>query len=425
MVEFFSKKTHAKAQRTQRRKGRFTTQLRGFNFFFASLRSLRLCVSLFSILILCALPLFGHSQTRPWWYSMEQGKLSFRSGDYGRALMSFEDSRRQRHDMYERMEQDFINLLSINEVRRLGDSLDWVERFANERHYTAAIAALEELYYRVPKSSLNNSAAAALAALGRLKEYPEAEFWIGETYRVEGELGLALSQFRKAYSKRELFENPDFQIDIQYKIAEILFTRQEYREFERVLLSVIMDTDTLWANIVAAGQNPNERIPYAQASASFAGQAITRTLENEGPDRFLALYRYDNNRAEKAHRLLGFYYALTGRPAAQPHLTFAFLIQNSVIIGECIRRQYDFTFTNLGALAQELNSNPLLASYAKETEYYKTAYYLAASIYRNGKSSAAGALWAFLAEQPAAGEWRSRAVRQMRNPYLEPVVEMP
>jgi hypothetical protein len=54
-----------------------------------------------------------------------------------------------------------------------------VERYSYDRHYTAAAAALEELYYRIPKTSLNNSALAALAALGRLKDYPEAEFWIG------------------------------------------------------------------------------------------------------------------------------------------------------------------------------------------------------------------------------------------------------
>jgi hypothetical protein len=375
--------------------------------------------------MLCALPLFSQTALQPWWLTLEQGKHHFRNGDYGRALLSFEDARRQRFAVYERMEQDFINLLSITEVRRLGDSLEWVERYAHERHYTAAITALQELYYRVPKSSLNNSALAALAAIGRLKDYPEAEYWLGETYRAEGELAIAISQFRKAYGMRGLLENRDFDIDLQYKIAGILRTRQEYREYERVMLSIIMEKDTLWANIAAAGQNPDERMPYEQASASFASQAIARALENEGPDRLLTLYRYDNQRVEEAHRQLGLFYALTGRPSAQQHLTFAFLIQNSVIIGECIRRDFDFTFTTLSALADEINRNPLLASYVRETEYYRTAYFLADSLYRNGKAAPARQLWAFLAEQPAAGEWRNRSIRQIRSPYLEPIVEMP
>ena len=277
-------------------------------------------------LFTCAAAGFGQTAVQPWWLSLEQGKVSFRSGDYGSALLYFEDARRQRRAMYERMEQDFINLLSINEVRRLGDSLDWVERYANERHYAAVTAALEELYYRVPKESLNNSAAAALAVFGRLKDYPEAEFWIGETYRVEGELGLALSQFRKAYVQRELFENQGFDMDLQYKIAGILKTRQEYNEMEKLYLSIINTSDTLWQNAARADQQRDTAIPYAQASASFASQAMTRTLENDGVSRFLTLYRYNNVRVEEAHRLLGFYYAVSGRPSAQQHLMYAFLI---------------------------------------------------------------------------------------------------
>lgn len=396
-----------------------------------------LCLILF--LLVFASPLFGQSPAQPWWLSLEQGKLKFRSGDYGAALLSFEDARRQRRAVYEQMERDFINLLSVGEVRAIGDALDWVERYSNERHYIAASAALEELFYRVPKEALNNSTSAALEAFGKLQNYPEAEYWIGEVYRVEGELPLALSQFRKAYSMRELFEDTGFGTTLQYKIAGILLTRQEYNEMEKVLHSIINDYDTLWTNAARAettrasqsaalqnstGRNP-EPLPYAQASASFARSAMTRTLENEGINRFFELYRYNNAVVEQAHRRLGFYYAVSGRPAAQEHLMFAFLIQNTTIMEEVKARKYNFTFTNLSALSEEINKNALLLSYINEVEYFKTAYYLGNSLYRNGKTSNARSFWEFLASQPQAGEWHNRAVMQLRNPRLEPVVEMP
>ena len=41
---------------------------------------------------------------RDWWYTLERGKLMFRQGDYGNALLAFEDARRQRRVMYERLE---------------------------------------------------------------------------------------------------------------------------------------------------------------------------------------------------------------------------------------------------------------------------------------------------------------------------------
>jgi hypothetical protein len=163
---------------------------------------------------------------------------------------------------------------------------------------------------------------------------------------------------------------------------------------------------------------------------------MTKTLTEQGVNRFLELYRYNNNAVEKAHRLLGYYYAVRGRPSAEPHLMFAFLIQNTIIMEEAKRRQYDFSFTtqpavrenqvrNLSELAQIINRNPLLASYAEEVEYYKTAYYLSTSLYRNGKTSVARSLWNFLASVPQAGEWRNRAINQLRSPHFEPIIEMP
>jgi hypothetical protein len=104
---------------------------------------------------------------------------------------------------------------------------------------------------------------------------------------------------------------------------------------------------------------------------------------------------------------------------------FAFLIQNTTIIEEIRRRRFDFTFTNLPALMEEVNKNQLLLSYIDEVEYFKTVYYLGAALLRNGHSSVALSLWSFLATQPQAGEWHSRAVLQLRNPRPESIIERP
>ncbi|MCL2276657.1 MAG: hypothetical protein FWC21_02040 [Treponema sp.] len=395
---------------------------------------------IFFLLTLTA-PLF--SQTSPWWLSLEYGKQRFRSGDFGRALMFFEDARRGRRAMYEQMERDLINYLSVSEVRRLGDSLEWVVRYSYDYRYNAASKAFEELFYRVSRDSLNNSANAALTAVGKLKDYPEAEYWIGEVYRTEGELSLALSQYRRAYAARANLEDSGFSVTLQYKIAGILRIRTEYNEMERTLLSIITSLDTLWINAsraaaaaISSGSSQGISVPYDQASASFARSAMTRTLETEGVDRFLEMYRYNNTIVEEAHRLLGFHYIVAGRGSAQDHLMFAFLIQNTIIIEELMRREFDFRFStqagtsqnqarNLSELSDIIRKNPLLVSYIEEVEYYKTAYYLAASLYRNGRETAARGLWNFLASVPSAGEWHGRAVSQLRAPRFETLVEMP
>ena len=376
----------------------------------------------FGVLLLNAIPAMG--QTRhTWWYTLEQGKQSFRDGAYGSALLSFEDARRQRRAMYEQMEKDLIDLLSLPPVRRLDDALDKVETFARERLYDDAAAALDEAYYRYPKNSFNNSAKAVLEALNGLKNYPEAEYWIGETYRREGELTLAVLQYEKAWEQRSLLEQSSFGTDLLYKIADIRKMRQEYNEMERTLQQILIQ-DSLWST----GDSGKVSVSVSESSAQlvFARNAMTKTLENEGINRFLTLYRYINAPAEYAHRLLGLYYYASGRYSrAQEHFMFAFLMQNSVIIEEVIRHEYDFTFTSLEALSDSINRNTLIAEYMENVDYYRTVYYLALSLYGNGKTAPARSLWLFLSGSAPSGEWQNRARLQLRQPYVEPVVEMP
>jgi tetratricopeptide (TPR) repeat protein len=376
-------------------------------------------IAVLAALFLFPFPIFSqtNSAVRPWWYTLEEGKLHFREGSYGNALLSFEDARRQRRALYTRLEQDLIVFLSIPEVRRLGDSLDRVEIYMTERNYSNAAAALGELYYRVPRESLNNSAALALTALGRLKDYPEAEYWIGETYRAEGELGIALAQFQKAYDQRNLLENPGFDVELKYKIADLHKIRREYTQMERILLEIIQgDTP----------EDPPRDTLWTADDASFARNALSRTLENDGINRFLTLYRYNNTTVEAAHRLLGFYYYATGRHSqAKDHLMFAFLIQNTVLLEELIRSQYNFTFSSLEELMAAVRRNSLLTAYIEEAEYFKTAYYLGTSLFATGKLTAARAFWVFLSSQETAGEWRNRSQTQLRTPFVERAIEMP
>ena len=348
---------------------------------------------------------------RPWWFTLERGKTLFRGGAYGNALMTFEDARRQRIAYYTRLEQDLITLLSDPYVRLMGDSLEFVERYIAENYETRAAIALSELYYRVPKDSLKGSVTRALEELDRLKDYPEADFWLAETHKIEGELNLALLQYERAWNNRALLEAPGFAVDILYKITDIQRIRRNYPEMER------------WAMEIIEGPEP-------YGDSLWTGQtnmraAMARILENDGVDRFITLYRHRNTNVESAHRLLGFFYYSTGRyiPAYE-HLMFAFLIQNSLLIDEIIRREYDFDFTSLEDLLGLVRTRPELLAYIEESEYYRTIYYLASALFATGRTRPASQLWAFLAGSARAGEWGNRA-RRSPSPYIETVVEMP
>ena len=359
---------------------------------------------------------FAQTAEKPWWYMLEQGKLYFRSGSYGNALIAFEDARRGRFDQFSKFEEDFIRVLSKPEVRRLGDVLDFVETYIAQNKEQEAAAALAGLYHILPKESFKGSVKRALDGMNRLKAYPDAEFWIAETYRAEGELSLAFRQYQKAREGRELLQDPEIDAEILYQIVNIHRLRREYQEMEKAALEIVEGKNYLGV--------PRDNL-WSGGSSGQMRAAMMRILGNEGVGRFLSLYRYNNTVTEKAHRLLGFFCYASNRyfPAAE-HLMFAFLIQNTVLLDDAIRREFDYSFTTLEDLMNFSSRKPELESFLQETEYYRTIHYLASALYATGKTKPAMELWSFLAGSKNAGEWGERA-RRNRTPVIEKAIEMP
>ncbi|MDR0513299.1 MAG: hypothetical protein LBG93_09430 [Treponema sp.] len=367
----------------------------------------------FFALLFCAIPVDAQNAGRPWWFRLEEGKFLFRNGEYGGALIAFDDARRSRLEQFTRVEQDLIRLLSTPEARQLGDSLYFVERLIEMRNETQAAAALAYLFHRVPRSVVGGSATRALEELDRLKPFPEAEFWMGEAFMAEGEWHLALVQFERAWHYRELLETPGFELKILFRITDIHRMRQEYAAMEARALEVITQAgvnlppqDNLWASMLLRA-------------------AMVNLLENEGVNRFLSLYRDGNIAAEPAHRLLGSFFHVTRRdfPALE-HLMFAFLIQNTVIIDYVIRRQFDFAFTTLEDLMSVALTRPALVAFMEEVEYFRIAFYFATALHATGRTAPALEVWNFLANSDHSGIWGVRA-RLTALPVLEPAIELP
>jgi tetratricopeptide (TPR) repeat protein len=371
----------------------------------------------FALILVTALP--GYAQKKmpvypaeqPFWFVLEEGKKSFRAGDYGAALSRFENARAERRRRYTRMEQAFIALLSISEVRRFGDSLDSIEKYIAERSQVDAGAALDELFYRVGRDALHNSAKTALDFFARLKDYAEAEFWIGEIYRLEGENHIALAQYQKALAVYIDAEAQLSRIDLLYQIAAVQQSLQNYQQMEKTLTE-LLGADRLWS-----GSGTND---------TFARTAMMKTLENAGINGFLTMYRYNDAASEKAHRLLGEFYYKSGRyTLAESHLAFAVLEQNTVIIEEARRKNSEYRFTTLGDLMRETERRAEVKTYRREIEYFRSLYYLGAALYANGKTAPARSIWQFVSIAEDSGEWAGRSRTQLRAPFVEKAVYNP
>jgi tetratricopeptide (TPR) repeat protein len=373
-------------------------------------------------LLFIILPCFAQqAEPRPWWYTQERGKEYFRQGEYGKALVAFEDARNERRNMYAKMAQSLIDVLSVPEVRRMNNDLNMVEMYIDKQELLSARAALRELYYRVPRETLNNSAQAALDAITHYKDYPEADYWIGEVYRVEGEYGIALKEYQSAYDHRDLLETPGFDTEILYKMAEVYRIKQEYNDMEKSL-NAVLAKDKLWSS----SWDSIKKELKTNSDRGNTLSAMMRLLDKFGVNRFLTLFRYADERYEKAHRLLGLYDLASGRyDMASYHLAFSFLIQCTVMLNDIIKDQFDYAFTTLPAMVEATARRPELRTYMAQSEFYKTVYYFAISLYGSGKNGPATELWTFLAGTQDAGQWAQKAAAQLRNPTLERAYPMP
>jgi tetratricopeptide (TPR) repeat protein len=357
------------------------------------------------------LPLSAQTTGEPYWLLLERGKQYYRTMEYGKALIAFEDAKRTRNELYLKMQKDFIEFLSADEVRVLGDSISKISLYLKDRPNKRISDILAEIQYHFPESVIQDSAQKIISLFDILRLYPEAEYWIGEVYREEGEATIALQQYTRALSQQRIVGSDDFTIQIEYKIVEMYHILGNYPQYEKTLIDIVSQ-DSLW--------NGDSR------SQSFIKTAMFRTLTDDGINRFLTLYRHDNTQIERAHRLLGFYYYVTGRyDKSIEHLTFAFLIQNSMLIKEYQLRVYGYTFKDYMDLINKLVRFSDLETYMQDVDYYKTNYYLAAALFATGRRSTAMYIWTVLSKNPRASEWQKRSQMQLKKPYIEPINERP
>jgi tetratricopeptide (TPR) repeat protein len=350
------------------------------------------------------------AKNAPYWYKLEQGKHLFRAARYGEALPLFEDARNDRIRVFEDHRSAVLALLSMPEVRAIEDDLDRITAFAQERSYTMANNAFAELFFHVAKADLHGRASTSLDIFDSLKVYPEAEFWIGEVYRMEGSAAIAIKQYERALSMADKLADPALETEILFRLASFQKINGNYNEMER-RLQQILERDTLWT----------------QDASSFVKNAMLRTLETEGVDRFFDLYRYKNAVAEKAHRLLAEYFYQSGRhQRAAEHYLFAWMIAATTVI-EAYQSKLitEFKFTTLSSVTADLSRRPDITAYMDEVVYYQTAYYFAASLYGSGRQTAARSVWSYVADEQTAGEWRIRSQRQLQNPQIDPPVPLP
>jgi tetratricopeptide (TPR) repeat protein len=246
-------------------------------------------------------------------------------------------------------------------------------------------------------------------AIADIGVFPEAEMAIGDVYKIEGEMPLALRQYQKAYNFRNALNIPDTRYDILYRLAEVYLEQQQYNLMETTLLSISADD-----------------LSFNPPKGSRLKDQVLANFSKSNLDAVLRLYRFDNTFAEQAHSRLGWFYYKTGRfdPSIE-HLLYAIILAAGDAIRAAAERDPQFQFDGLSDFLSLAVKTQDLRQYLSGSTVFADLYYLGGSLFQTGKPEHAVSLWKTVASSQLAGKYRDLARRQIKSPWMEPYLLIP
>lgn len=238
--------------------------------------------------------------------------------------------------------------------------------------------------------------------------YPEADFWIGEVYRVEQELTLALEQYLRAYEDRNALRIPAQQYEILYQVADLYEALERYAAYEETLMRIV------------------ETVPRDEAALPVPlDQAMYRALVDHGPDKVLELYRVHNTGAMRARYRLGVFLYRTGRNAeGVRELLQSTMMCLTTVLNHLFAKDPEYVYGGVRRTLEDAQSHPSLVEYIVESDLFGQLYYLATALYAGGMSDLAEPLWEIVRDLGGDSEWADRSRRQIIDPFNEPLLDL-
>jgi tetratricopeptide (TPR) repeat protein len=236
-------------------------------------------------------------------------------------------------------------------------------------------------------------------------EIPEAHFLQAGIYEQEGEYLLAEKFYKRALElRRQLYVLED-RYSILYHLADIYRNQKRYKDYEGILLEILRDHEI-----------------FSAPRYSRLRDSLVRTLSGEGFDGLVLLYRIPHGFAERAHREIGLLYTRTGRTyQAVLHLSLATLSVVSALAEELKIHDPDYGYTTLKDALERSGRRAYLQDFIGDTEFFKSLYFLASSLYSQGSPAQAAAIWRIVNEY-AVGELKTLSRNQLVSPKPEPLI---
>lgn len=332
------------------------------------------------------------------WRIFKQAENEFENINYGASLTLFEKAKeiRRQECNWEKYTLETVMLKSA--VKKADDSLEEIVAYLKSREYREVIAIIDNEFLIHGKEYFGNSFKKLYDEVVKKEFYPEADYYIGKIYRLEGETLLALQYYEKALSHKDVLNVKEQEYDILYDIANIYKLLEDYSKYETYLLKILeKDSRFLDKNVFV--------------------NSILKTIKQNKPEtvaKLFNLYRNDNIFSIKACHDLTLLYELTGySDKALECAAFGSLTSFTKIVNVLADRDIEFQYEDLKQVMTKCQKYPDVIEWGNKNGSWELFVLLAKESSAQGCLLFATELYKILSLSEPVEYWRIQAEKNI------------
>lgn len=331
------------------------------------------------------------------WRILEKAQVAFDGGKYGDAV-NLANAAKDSHVAEIKWEESVLNkALSPSAVQKAGDEFAQVLAVLKERDEYTSIDLINSYLNKYGQSYFGNSVKRLASWIQAKSMYPEADFLLGQIYRLEGEYTLASQYYEQARENAKYLDIPDARFDILYAMAELAHDQNDLETYEQTLL-LILNEDTYYSN-------------------SLFMNALVRTIDsnnNKSFEKFFMLYRSEPNHSILALAKLEELYEARGQSDEALKCTALSVSESFThMLAAITDIDSEYHYTDFASFLTKAGKYDEIVSWANDNKVWQMMYELGVLSEQRGKTVFANSVYTVLSSSLPDQYWKAEAEQQL------------
>ncbi|MFA6856978.1 MAG: hypothetical protein WCR31_07200 [Treponema sp.] len=311
---------------------------------------------------------------------LRDARDEYRSGNYGEALRLADEAKIERKNQVMWEIYTLQNSFKSFEVKKAADLLSAIIPILEKRQEYDSLEIIRRYETKMSASYFNDSASRLIAYISGRKNFPEADWIIGDVYKYDGEYELAKAYLLSAWHNAQLLDVSDEQYDILYSLADIAYIGKDMENYEADLLLIVSD-DKYFRNV----------------DLNDAMMLIMRSKKAGSMEKFFKLFRSDDSRSISAYFKLADYYNTDNKDKALKASALGVLTCFTKMYTAVKQRDPEFEYAQLSSLFEEIAKYTDIIDWAETNGVWTGFIDFAQRMNKDGDSSFSKDLYTVLA----------------------------